>query len=33
LAIKQMHCAFSVAGETFVVRNHADGCATDVQFL
>ena len=33
LAIKQMHCAFSVAGETFVVRNHADRCATDVQIL
>ena len=33
LAVKQMHCAFSVAGETFVVRNHADRCATDVQLL
>ena len=32
-AIKQMHCAFSVPGETFVVRNHANRCATGVQLF
>ena len=28
-----MHCPVSMAGETFVMRDHADCCATDVQFL